>query len=253
MPPRPGPTRGIAPSPGPRPTCRRPPADGPRPRTRRSARPGCVEPCSDPRRRDRRPRPFDGARASGPAPNGGRDEHRSRAGAGSAPPPSPGSPLGGSRWPRARSIRDRGARWDSSNARTIPRSRVVPSAPRPRDRVPAIPRRSRPRDTPRPSGRTRTSRTRRAPPCGPDRLRRRTPRAVRSSPCRTPQVARSPRPRSPSARPRSAVPRVGSRSTVRGSERPGPRGSKQITRASDARAVRNGPNDGIVQTSSMFE
>jgi hypothetical protein len=46
---------------------------------------------------------------------------------------------------------------------------------------------------------------------------------------------------------------VGSRSTVSGSERPVPRGSKSTMRAIDARAPRNGPNAGIVQTSPMFE
>lgn len=46
---------------------------------------------------------------------------------------------------------------------------------------------------------------------------------------------------------------VGSRPTVSGSERPDPRGSKHRTRASDARASRNGANDGSVQISSMFE
>ena len=188
----------------------------------------------------------------GPAPCGARVGRRSPVRAGSAPPPSLGSPPAGSSWSSERATRDRGESWGRDTRRTIPRSRAVPRTPRPRDRTCPTPRRSRPRDTPRPADHMRTSRTGRAPPCGPDTSPRRRSRAVRSRPCRRPPVARSARPPSPSTRlpPASSV---GSRSTVSGSESPR-RGGRTGPRGRSTRGPRGTDRTrGASQNSSMFE
>ena len=66
--------------------------------------------------------------------------------------------------------------------------------------------------------------------------------AARSSPCRRAPVARSPRPPSRSARPRPASPASAAVRRSAGRE-PAPRGSNTM-RENDARAARNGPNEG---------